>query len=60
MFPPPVIIDRDTSLAIPVILSTMLRNSHCEVDFVMPWDRGHGGDYDPNKLFAWIDWDFPG
>jgi hypothetical protein len=46
--------DRDTSLAIPVMLATRLQNSGADVDFFMPWDRGHGGDYDLDELFAWI------
>lgn len=46
--------DRDTSLAVPVILTTKLRNSGCTVDFAMPWGRGHGGDYDLDELFVWI------
>jgi hypothetical protein len=48
-------IDRDTSLAIPVILATKLQNTGCNVDFAMPWDQGHGGDYDLKELFAWMD-----
>jgi hypothetical protein len=46
--------DRDTSLAIPVILATRLENKGYNVDFALPWDRGHGGDYDLEELFAWI------
>lgn len=46
--------DRDTSLAVPVILATRLRNSGKTVDFFMPWDQGHGGDYDLEALFAWM------
>ena len=48
-------VDRDTSLAIPVILATKLQNNGFDVDFAMPWGQGHGGDYDPDELFAWID-----
>lgn len=47
-------VDRDTSLAIPVILTTKLQNSGFKVDFAMPWARGHSGDYDLDELFAWI------
>ena len=46
-------VDRDTSLAIPVILATKLQNSGFNVDFAMPWGAGHSGDYDLNELFAW-------
>lgn len=38
--------DRDTSLAIPVILATMLENNGCDVDFHLPWGLPHSGDYD--------------
>jgi hypothetical protein len=48
-------VDRDTSLAIPVILATKLQNRGFEVDFAMPWGQGHGGDYDLDELFAWMD-----
>ncbi len=47
-------IDRDTSLAIPVILATQLMNHDYEVDFALPWGQGHGGDYDLDELFAWM------
>ncbi len=48
-------VDRDTAMPIPVILATKLENSGFEVDFFMPWGQGHGGDYDLDELFAWID-----
>ncbi len=47
--------DRDTSLAIPVILATMLENRGLDVDFALPWGLPHCGDYDLDELFAWID-----
>ena len=47
--------DRDTSLAIPVILATMLENAGCQVDFHLPWGLPHSGDYDLPQLFAWSD-----
>jgi len=47
-------IDRDTSLAISVILATALENNGFNVDFALPWDRPHSGDYDLDELFAWI------
>ena len=49
------VVDRDTSLAIPVILATKLANHGGHVDFAMPWGQGHGGDYDLDALFAWMD-----
>lgn len=48
-------IDHHTSLAIPVILATMLKNKGYDVDFWMPWEQDHGGDYDLFSLFAWMD-----
>lgn len=48
-------IDKDTSLAIPVILATSLQNKGYDVDFALPWDRPHSGDYDLEELFAWVD-----
>ena len=47
--------DRDTSIAIPVILASMLKNKHYNVDFALPWGLPHSGDYDMEELFAWID-----
>ena len=47
-------VDRDTSLAVPVILATKLENSGRAMDFSLPWGRGHGGDYDLADLFDWI------
>jgi hypothetical protein len=47
-------IDRDTSLAVPVILATKLGNAGRSVDFALPWGVGHGGDYDLEELFEWI------
>lgn len=47
--------DRDTSIAIPVILATLLRNKGYDVDFALPWGLPHSGDYDLAELFAWID-----
>ncbi|VBB09543.1 alpha/beta hydrolase fold [Lucifera butyrica] len=48
-------VDKDTALAIPVILATKLENKGFDVDFAVPWGQGHGGDYDLNELFVWID-----
>lgn len=47
--------DRDTSLAIPVILATLLENQGYSVDFHLPWGLPHSGDYDLEELFSWID-----
>jgi len=48
-------IDKDTSLAIPLILATKLQNSGLNVDFAFAWDKGHSGDYDLEELFAWME-----
>lgn len=48
-------IDNDTSLAIPVILATKLKNEGMNVNFDIPWEIPHAGDYDLDQLFAWID-----
>ncbi len=47
--------DRDTAIAIPVILATLLQNNGYDVDFFLPWGLPHSGDYDLDELFAWID-----
>ncbi len=47
--------DRDTSLAIPVILSLLLQMNGADVDFFLPWGIRHSGDYDLEETFAWID-----
>lgn len=47
--------DRDTALAIPVILATALMNQGYDVDFALPWGLPHSGDYDFEEMFAWID-----
>ena len=48
-------IDSDTALVIPVMLATKLMNKGYNVDFAVPWQQGHGGDYDLDELFTWID-----
>lgn len=47
--------DRDTSLAIPTILSLILSKYNYHVDFSLPWGVPHSGDYDLEELFKWID-----
>ncbi|MGN6982564.1 subtype B tannase, partial [Neisseria sp. P0009.S007] len=46
--------DRDTSLAVSAILAAKLQNNGQTVDYALPWDVGHGGDYDLDELFAWM------
>ena len=47
--------DKDTSFTIPVILATTLQNKGFEIDFALPWDKPHSGDYDLDELFVWMD-----
>lgn len=46
--------DRDTSFLVPVNLATRLMNSGKNVDFALPWNRPHSGDYNLDDLFRWI------
>ena len=47
--------DKDTAFAIPVLLSRSVENdAKASVDFYMPWDIPHSGDYDLDELFSWI------
>lgn len=46
--------DRDTSFAISVNLATKLMNCGKNVDFALPWNRPHSGDYNLDDLFGWI------
>lgn len=47
--------DKDTGLAIPIILGTYLQNKGFDVNLALPWDIPHSGDYDLNELFDWAD-----
>jgi hypothetical protein len=47
--------DKDTGLAISVILATYLQNNGNDVNLELPWDRPHSGDYDLDELFKWVD-----
>jgi len=42
-------------LFIAIILTTRLQNAQAKVDFAIPSGQGHGGDYDLDELFDWID-----
>lgn len=46
--------DRDTSFNVPVTLATKLMNNGYDVDFFLPWNRPHSGDYNLDDLFSWI------
>ena len=47
-------LDRDTSFPVPVNLYTKLMNNGYSVDFFLPWNRNHSGDYNLDDLFTWI------
>lgn len=47
--------DKDTGLAVSAILTLKLRNNGHKVDYSLPWDVRHSGDYDLPELFEWID-----
>lgn len=47
--------DRDTSFLVPLNLATRLRNAGYDVDFALPWNRPHSGDYNLDDLFQWIE-----
>ncbi len=46
--------DRDTGFEIPINLYTKLTSKGYAVNFALPWNRGHSGDYDLNDVFDWI------
>lgn len=47
--------DRDTSFLVSLNLATRLRNAGYDVDFALPWNRPHSGDYNLDDLFHWIE-----
>ena len=47
--------DSDTAISTPTILALTLQSNGANVDFTLPWGQGHGGDYDLEELFTWID-----
>lgn len=46
--------DRDTSFLVPINLATKLQNYGVDVNFALPWNRPHSGDYNLDDLFGWI------
>ena len=46
--------DRDTAFPVIINLATKLENVGKEVNFKLPWNRPHSGDYALGELFAWI------
>ena len=47
--------DRDTSIAVPALLGLVLEKNGRTVDFEPAQGERHGGDYDLDELFDWID-----
>lgn len=47
--------DKDAGFAISAMLTLKLQNSGFNVDYLLPWDVPHSGDYDLPELFEWID-----
>jgi hypothetical protein len=46
---------KDAMVANNMILTVKLRNEGFDVDSTLAWDVDHGGDYELDGLFAWID-----
>lgn len=46
--------DRDTAFPVAVNLATKLQNAGEDVNFKLPWNRPHSGDYALNEFYAWI------
>ncbi len=42
------------SPAVRAVLATHLQNQGYTVDFALPWDVPHSGDYDLVELFVWM------
>ena len=47
--------DRDTSLAVPAMLTLKLKQSGYETDVAAVWGVPHDGNYDLPELFEWLD-----
>lgn len=46
--------DRDTAFSVPLCLALKLKKAGRDVDFKLPWNRPHSGDYALDEMFAWI------
>ncbi len=46
--------DHDTSPAVSAVLAAKLQNNGQTVNYALPWDVGHGSDYDLDELFSWM------
>ena len=47
-------VDMDTSVSVSAALTLYLRNKGNNVDYFVPWNISHSGDYDLDELFSWI------
>jgi len=47
--------DKDSGLAISIILATFLQNNGCKVNLELLWEKTVSGDYDIEELFTRID-----
>lgn len=47
--------DADTAACISAMLALKLEQNGKNVDYCLPWDVGHRGDYDLPQLFSWIE-----
>lgn len=47
--------DSDTASCISAMLALKLEQNGKNVDYCLPWDVGHRGDYDLPQLFSWIE-----
>ena len=47
--------DRDTGFQTAINLALKLQNSGLDVNFFLPWDTAHTGDYRLNELFDWLE-----
>ena len=47
--------DRDIAITTSAVLALSLENEEYSVDFAAAWEQGHGGYYDTEELFGWID-----
>ncbi|MCR4764917.1 MAG: alpha/beta hydrolase [Bacteroidaceae bacterium] len=46
--------DRDTAFPVPLNFALKLQNEGKDVNFLLAWNRPHGGDYALDELFQWI------
>ncbi len=47
-------IDRDAAFSVSINLYTKLINHGYNVNYALPWNRRHQGDYNLDDVFEWI------